>query len=173
MLVWMGLALAVLELVQLVEAVLQGSTVPSSGPQGISGGYLYRLGVALFSDIDAANSLVLVLSVALVTVPLAFARRLHDRVSSAVTTALGTVLVVSVLMGIGSVLAVRARLHLYYVSDQAVTTVIRYSLFSYLIGTLGPALIALAAATAGLRWRRRPRSVGPGSEERPAGGVAG
>jgi hypothetical protein len=155
LLVWAGLALAVVQLVQLVEAVLHGTAIPSTGAQGVSGGALDRVGVAFFTDIGSANTLALVVALGLVATPVAIARRLHVQVGRVVAATLALTIVVAALMAIASVIAVRARLHVYEVSNQAVTPAVRYSLASYLVSVFGPALVAFAGALAGLRWQRR------------------
>lgn len=150
--IWSGLALAALELVLLVGAFLHGLSIPSKGPQGVNGGLLDRVGVGLFTDIGAANSLTLVVAAALAIIPSALGRRLSDPVDRAVGATLALALAVGALFAVASVIAVRGRLHVYAASGQAVTAPVRYSLFAYLVATLGPALVAFTISIVGLRW---------------------
>jgi hypothetical protein len=157
-----GLALAVVVTAQVLAAIAEGMALKKTEPQGLPGDVFHRLGYA-FSNLRGENLLFLVLAVVLVSLPVFIGKRTSDRQETAAAVTLGLVVVTAVVIGVGSILAVRYNLHLYSASKRPVPSFVRVQLVFYLLGALGTGAIALFAALSALGLRDR----GDGEADEP------
>jgi len=147
-----GLALAVVVTAQVLAAIAEGFALKRTEPQGVPGDLFHRLGYA-FSNLGGTVLLFLVLAVVLVSLPMFLQRRTSDRQERTASVTLGLVVVMAVVIGVGSILAVRYNLHLYSASKRSVPSYVRIQLVFFLLGALGTAAIALFSALTALGLR--------------------
>jgi hypothetical protein len=155
-----GLGLAVVSALALAGVLAQGFAVEQDTST------LYKLGIAFLRNLDATPiGLMLIVAVALVLAPAiagATASRRQDRQA---TVTFGLVAIVAVLVTAGAVLGVVTRLHFDTGPGQQITTITRRVLATFLIRTMGPALVAFGAALAGMPVRfPRPVTAAPYAE---------
>ncbi len=152
-----GLAIIGIITVQVLASVVQGLTIKSGERlQGVSDDVLHRLGYP-FDSLGSTALLFLVVGIVLLSLPAILEEYLPDRQDRTVGIALRVAIAVAVVVAIGSVLAVRATLHLYSASGAAVPTGERVRFTTFLLGALGAAALALYAAIAALAQRSRDR----------------
>ena len=147
-----GLALAVVVTAQVLAAIAEGFALKRTEPQGVPGDVFHRLGYA-FSNLGGTVLLFLVVAVVLVSLPVFLERRTSDRQDTTAAITLGLVVVMAVLIGVGSILAVRYNLHLYSASHRSVPSFVRIQLVFFLLGALGTGAIALFAALTAMGLR--------------------
>jgi hypothetical protein len=159
---WVGIAfssalgLAVVQAIVVIGVILEGLAVSSRGPQGLQGDVFYRIGLAAYiPNFTTTNGVLLILAVGLVLLPLAARTRIRQPQRSAAVFTLTTVAVLAAIVGIGSLLAVRAQFHRFDLFHQKIDNVSRRLLFTYLAGTLGTAAVAVAAALGAIGLYRR------------------
>jgi hypothetical protein len=156
-----GLALAVVVTAQVLAAIAEGFALKRTEPQGVPGDVFHRLGYA-FSNLGGTTLLFLVLAVVLVSLPMFLERRTSDRQDTTAAITLGLVVVTAVVIGVGSILAVRYNLHLYSASKRSVPSYVRIQLVFFLLGALGTAAIALFSGLTALSLRGKgDESAGP------------
>jgi len=164
----LGLALAVVVTAETLAAIAEGFALKKTEPQGLPGDIFHRLGYAL-SRLDATTLLFLVVAVVLVSLPVIVGRRTTDRQETSAAITLGLTVVLAVVIGVGSILAVRYNLHLYSASNRAVPSYVRIQLVLYLLGVLGTGAVALFAALTALGLRdkgdREPSGAEPAAAE--------
>ena len=149
-----GLALVVVVTAQVLAAIAEGFALKRTEPQGLPGDLFHRLGYA-FSNLGGTVLLFLVVAVVLVSLPVFLEKRTTDRQETTAAVALGLVVVMAVVIGVGSILAVRYNLHLYSASKRSVPSYVRIQLVFFLLGALGTAAIALFAALTALGLRNK------------------
>jgi len=91
--------------------------------------------------------------VVLVSLPVFIGKRTSDRQETATAVTLGLIVVMSVIIGVGSILTVRYNLHLYSASHRSVPSFVRIQLVFFLLGALGTGAIALFAALTAMGLR--------------------
>jgi len=96
-----------------------------------------------------------VLAVVLVSLPVFIGKRTSDRQETAAAVTLGLIVVMSVVIGVGSILTVRYNLHLYSANHRSVPSFVRIQLVFFLLGALGTGAIALFAALTAMGLRDR------------------
>jgi cytochrome bd-type quinol oxidase subunit 2 len=149
-----GLALAIVVTAQVLAAIAEGFALKRTEPQGVPSDLFHRLGYA-FSNLGGTVLLFLVLAVVLVSLPVFLERRTSDRQESTAAITLGLTVVMAVVIGVGSILAVRYNLHLYSASKRSVPSYVRIQLVFFLLGALGTGAIALFAGLTALGLRDR------------------
>jgi hypothetical protein len=160
LLAWCGLALAVMATLEVVAIVAQGVAIHQArlGP-------VYRLGYAFLTNLDTVPlGLILLLAVVLVVLPVVAGRATDEALDRQAAFTLGLVASFSLLIAVGSILAVAARVRVDHLRSVAVTSLTWRVLISYLIRNLGTALISLLAAVVALRTRFG-RTIAPGPAE--------
>jgi len=164
----LGLALAVVVTAQVLAAIAEGFALKPTEPQGLPGDVFHRLGYA-FSNLGGIVLLFLVLAVVLVSLPTFMDERTSDRQESAAAITLGLTVVLSIIIGVGAILAVRYNLHLYSAAKRPVPSYVRIQLVFFLLGALGTAAVALfgALTALGLRDRAGRGSDGSGASSSP------
>ena len=146
---WCGLALAVLAALEVVAIVAQGVAIKQANL-----GSLYRLGYAFLTNLDTVPlGLILLVAVVLVVLPKLAGQPTDDAHDRQAAFALGLAGSFALLIVIGSILGVTARIRVDHLRSAAVTSLTWRVLISYLIRNMGTALLALVAAGIGLRTR--------------------
>jgi len=152
-----GLAIIGIVTVQVVASLVQGLTTKSGNRlQGVSDDFLHRLGYP-FDSLGSTALLFLVLGIVLLALPAALDEYLPANQDRLAGIGLRVAIGVAVIVAIGSVLAVRATLHLYSASNSAVPTGERIRFTTFLLGALGAAALVIYAALAALSQRARER----------------
>lgn len=136
-----GLGLAVVQALILLGTLAQGLAV-----ERFEGDFFHKVGVALLSNVGSANGLMLVVAAVLAGLPALLGVRSTPAQQRRRALTFGMVTVLSILLIIGTPLAVRARVHVLDISRQSVDALARRVLATYVAGTLGSALVALTTA---------------------------
>lgn len=149
-----GLALAVIAALSVVGILAQGFAVEQNT------GVLYKLGIAFLRNLDATPvGLMSILAVALVAAPAIAGVPVGARNRQA-ATAFAVVLLTCLVVIFGTILGVVTRLHFDQGPNQQITAATRRVLATFVIRSMGPALVAFGAAIA-LLPGRLPRAVTP------------
>jgi hypothetical protein len=148
----LGLALAVVVTAQVLAAISEGMALKGSQPQGVPGDILHRLGYP-FGSLGASSGLYLILAVVFVAVPPLARQPTTDRQDLIGAVTLGLTTVISGVLAIGSLLAVRYNLHLYSGARRATPAFVRIQLIAFLLGALGSSAIAFVASLTVMRLR--------------------
>lgn len=159
---WIAVALVGLVALQIVGIVLQASAL---GRDVESLSFANRLGYSFLQNLDQAPlAFELLAAVILVILPVITRQptsRGHDRAAQIVLVGVAGL---SLLIAIGGVLGVPARLEIIDLSDGKVTPVIRRVLFTFVVRNVGMAILAMAAALVCVRVRFAPRRVAAATE---------
>lgn len=130
---------------QVVIALIEGLSLKSGQPSGIPNSLYHRIGIP-FGGLGGGVVLYLLVGLTLSAVPTILAVPLthaQRRLARAVTwAALGLSMVISV----GSVLAVVSNLHDYASRDQGAPSYVRLQLATFLLGVLGTSAVTIGAA---------------------------
>ena len=141
-----GASLVAVVALQVALALIEGMSYGTDEPQGVAtGDFLHRLGYP-FGSLGTTALLILVLGVMLLSLPAYFedeTTEIQDRVANVV---LIVAAVAAVVLTLGSILAVRANFHVYAESGRSVPGYVIVQYISFLIGSLGTAVVALYAA---------------------------
>jgi hypothetical protein len=148
----LGLALAAVVTAQVLAAISEGMALKGSQPQGVPGDLLHRLGYP-FGSLGASSGLYLILAVVFVALPPLARQRTTDRQDLFAAIALGLTTVISAVLAIGSILAVRYNLHLYSGARRPTPAFVRIQLIAFLLGALGSSAIAFVGALTAMRLR--------------------
>ena len=141
-----GSSLVAVVALQVLLALIEGLSYNTDEPQGVAtGDLLHRLGYP-FGSLGTTALLFLVVGVALLSLPAYF----EDETTEAQDRVANVVLLVAagaaVVLTLGSILAVRANFHVYSESGRSVPSYVIVQYISFLIGSLGTAVVALYAA---------------------------
>ena len=147
-----GLGLTAVITFQVLAAIAEGVSLKRTEPSGVPSDIFHRLGYA-FQGLGGTSLLFLVVAVVLVTLPVILKTQTTDRQDTIAAVALGLSVVMSVIIGIGSILAVRYTLHLYSANHRSVPSYARIQLVFFLLGALGTAAVALFGALSALGMR--------------------
>ena len=151
-----GLALAVLALLELLGTTTVGLAVKSARLSAVS-----RQGYAFLTQLEK-SPVGLVLVVAALAAAVAGLRRIDGRTAQLTKAALWTIVVASVILGIGTILAVLARFRVADIAaNQRVDSLTRRILVVFVIRNFGAAVVALLIAVGAL-FSPRPRSTDVG-----------
>jgi hypothetical protein len=147
-----GLALAAVAALSVVGVIAQGFAV------GERTGVAYKMGIAFLRNLDATPvGIMALVAVALVAAPSLAGAPVTERQRRQVAAAFATVLVVCLVVIFGSVLGVITRLHF----DKDIDAATRRVLATFVVRSMGPAVVAFGAALAIVP--RLPRPVTPPS----------
>ena len=146
----LGLALAAVVTAQVLAAISEGMALKRTQPQGVRGDVLHRLGYP-FGSLGASSGLYLVLAVVFVAIPPLTRQRTSDRLDLMAAITLGLTTVISGVLAIGSILAVRYNLHLY--TGRPTPAFVRIQLIAFLLGALGSSAIAFVGSLTAMRLR--------------------
>jgi hypothetical protein len=156
-----GLGLAVVSALSFLGIVAQGLAVEQKTS------LLYKLGIAFLRNLDATPiGLMLIVALALVLAPAVTGEKPSRSQDRNATLTFGIVAIVAILVAVGAVLGVVTRLHFDTGPGQAITSVTRRVLATFLIRTMGPALVAFGGALTGVPVRfPRPVTAAPYAED--------
>ena len=145
-----GVALAGVAALSLVGVIAQGFAVSERT------GVVYKMGIAFLRNLDATPiGIMALVAIALVAAPSLAGAPVTDRQRSLVTATFTLVLVACLVVVFGSVLGVITRLHF----DRDLDAATRRVLATFVVRSMGPAIIAFGAALALVP--RLPRPVTP------------
>lgn len=153
-----GMAMIGIIAVQVLASVVQGLTIKTGERlgQGLRDDLFHRLGYP-FDTLGSTALLFLVIGVVLLALPSALDEHVAERQDRAVGIMLKLAIVISVIVAIGSVLAVRATLNNYTANNVSVPTSVRIQFTTFLLGALGASALALYGAISALGQRARDR----------------
>lgn len=166
-----GLALALVALLSIVGVIAQGFAVEQDT------GVFYKLGIAFLRNLDATPvGLMALVALLLVAAPAVAGTPATSRQNRQAAIAIGVASFVCLVVIFGSVLGVVTRLHFDQGPGQAITTATRRVLATFVVRSMGPALVAFGVAI-GLLPVRFPRPVTPtpyaeSDDGTPDGGAA-
>jgi hypothetical protein len=156
-----GLALATVAALSLVGVIAQGFAVSERT------GLVYKLGIAFLRNLDYTPAgIMAILAVALIAAPAVAGGPLTARQHRQSTVAFGLVVAVCLVVVFGTVLGVITRLHF----DKDLDAATRRVLATFVVRSMGPAIIAFGATMAVLP--RLPRPVTPASYAESGGPAA-
>ncbi|MGH9189230.1 MAG: hypothetical protein ACRD0Q_04225 [Acidimicrobiales bacterium] len=166
---WAGLAASIgtgliaVVAVQVLLAVVEGFTLHSGERAGVADDLFHRLGYP-FDGLGTIALFLLITGVIVVSLPSIVGEELapgHDRM---VSVALVVSAVLAVVIALGSILAVRANLHVtvaqYSANQRSIPSFVRVRLASFLLGSLGAAALALFGSLAARGHRAAERWEG-------------
>lgn len=148
-----GLGLIAVQALVLIGTLTQSMAVPR-----YPGDFFHKLGVVLLSNVGSANGLALLVGALLAGLPTLLGAPVSAGARRRQALVFGIGGLLAVLLVLGTPIAVRARIHALDVGGQAVDSLARRVLATYVAGTLGTALVALAAC---LGLSRAGRTVTP------------
>ena len=152
-----GLALAVVAALALLGVLAQGFAVEQDT------GIAYKQGIAFLRNLDATPiGLMALFTVILVAAPALAGLPATARINRNAAVALTIVLCVCLIVIFGTVLGVITRLHFDQGPGQQITSATRRVLATFVLRSMGPALVAFGAALAILPLRfPRPVTAAP------------
>jgi hypothetical protein len=149
-----ALALVLVQGLHVLTSMFQGLSLPSHDQSGVRLDLWQRLGSG-FARFDQTEGLLLLLVVALVALAcLADIQRGASQPRPIAEAILGLAGIVAAVICIGTLLGLRSDLHLI---NAKVTSVQRWVLVTYVVGSFGPAAIALVASIVARRLLPGPR----------------
>jgi hypothetical protein len=144
-----GLGLAAVAALAVIGVLAQGFAVEQDNT-----GVLYKLGIAFLRNLDATPAgLMAIVAVALVAAPGIAGAPAPGRQQRQVTIAFALVLFTCLIVSFGAVLGVVTRLHFDQGPGQQITAATRRVLATFVVRSMGPALVGLGAAVALLPTR--------------------
>lgn len=143
---WVGtLTGAGLGLVTIQALVLLGTFTQALAVTRFQGNIGHKIGVALLSNVGSANGLTVLVAAVVAALPTLLRAPVAEPHRRRQALVYGIGAVVAVLLIVGTPAAVWARIHVLHVGGQEVDALARRVLATYVAGTLGTALVALAA----------------------------
>jgi hypothetical protein len=149
-----GTALIGIVTVQVLASLVEGLTLKSGQRVGVPDDLFHRLGYP-FGGLGATALIFLVLGVVLMSMPGMLDELLSEAQDRVVGITLIVSMVMSVIIAVGSLLAVRANLHEYAAKNVAVPSYVRVQFTNFLLGSLGAAALSLFGAIAAMNERSR------------------
>ena len=150
-----GLALATVAALSLLGVIAQGFAVSERT------GLVYKLGIAFLRNLDYTPAGIMALvAVALVAAPAVAGAPLTARQHRQSTVAFGLVVAVCLVVVFGTILGVITRLHF----DRDLDAATRRVLATFVVRSMGPAIIAFGATMAVLPRLPRPVTAPPYAE---------
>ncbi len=157
---WIAVALVALVALQLVGIIAQAGALKATGLT-----YSDKLGYAFLQNLDQAPlGFELLVAVVLVLAPVAGRQRTSEGQDRAAMIVLVGAAGLALLIMIGGIIGVPARIHIIHLSQapaNKVTSVVRRVLFTFIIRNVGTAALALVAAIGAVRVRFAPRRTRP------------
>ena len=154
---WVAVALVALVALQVIGIIFQAGSLKATGLT-----YSDKLGYAFLQNLDQAPlGLELLAAVVLVLLPVIARQRTTGSQDRAAMIVLVGTAALGLLIAIGGIIGVPARLHIIDLQNQKVTSVVRRVLFTFVVRNVGTAVLAGAAAIAAVRVRFAPRATVP------------
>jgi hypothetical protein len=155
---WVAVALVALIALEVIGIVLQGNALKASGLT-----YSDKLGYAFLQNLDQAPlGFELLVAVLLALLPVIMRSRTTPGQDKAAQFVLVAVAGLALLITIGGIIGVPARIHIIHLSpapNNKVTQVVSRVLITFVIRNVGMSILALVAALAAVRVRFTPRRV--------------
>lgn len=134
-----------LGLVVVQGLVLVGIFTQSTAIGRYPGDYFHKIGLFLFGYISSANGLALLVAAVLAGLPTLLGAPVSAGVGNRQRLVFGLGGLLAVLMVLGTPIAVRARIHGLELEGRPFDALARRAIATYVAGTLGTALVAVAA----------------------------
>jgi len=150
-----GAALVVVVALQILAALVEGTTYETNQPQQVpTGDFLHRFGYP-FGSLGTTTLIFLVIGVVLLSLPAYLGDETTPSQDRLASVALIVAVIAAVVLALGSLLAVRANFHVYNESQRDVPTYVVVQYASFMIGNLGTAVIAFYASMQVMSLRTR------------------
>ena len=143
--VTVGSGMVLIVALQVALALMEGLTLGPGQRIGVPDDLLHRLGYP-FAGLGTTALFFLVVAVVILSAPYLVGEELDYGKDRTVGLALLVAIVLAVLIGVGSVLAVRANLHEYQAKGIPMGSFVRFQFASFLIGALGAAALTVIGA---------------------------
>ncbi len=137
---------------QVLLTLVEGLSLKEGQRFAVPDDLIHRIGYP-FGSLGSTAVFFVVLGVVLLVLPSILGEEVTDRQYSLAGAALKTAIVVGVLIGLGSLLAVRGSLHEYSAKNVAVPGYVRVQFTSFLLATLAASALAVYGAVTALGQR--------------------
>lgn len=151
-----GSGLVAVVILQVVSALIEGFTYKTNEPQQVPTGDLFhRLGYP-FGSLGTTTMIILIVGVILLSLPSYLGDDTTPAQDRLAAVALLAAVLASVVLALGSLLAVRANFHVYDESQRSVPVYVIVQYASFMIGNLGTGVLAFFASmqVMGMRGRK-------------------
>ncbi|MDQ6928371.1 MAG: hypothetical protein M3159_06870, partial [Actinomycetota bacterium] len=154
-----GFGLVAIAGAQTIAWIVEGFAYTSNEPRGVPGDLLHRLGFPFLGTQSMVALLLLLVGLVLMSLPALLSEERSDEQEVLVRVTLFFTVAVAVVIAVGSVLAVRADLHVYAGQSRSVPRYVKIEMTTFLLGAIGTAAVVLfgAVAALGLHGERDPR----------------
>ena len=154
----LGVALVAVVAAQVIASIIQGFSLPEQiDANSVETDLLHRLGFP-FGNLGPATALILVAGLVLLSLPGLLGLDTTDLQERLMGIVLVAIVVLSLVIAVGSLLAVRNSLHEYTARGASPPSYVRIGFATFLLGTLGTAAVSLFGSLAALGARRRARA---------------
>jgi hypothetical protein len=137
---------------QVVMALVEGLTTKKAERLGVPDDLFHRIGYP-FGGIGPTVVFLALLGVALLVLPSILGEPVTDRQYAIAGAALRTVIAIGVIIGLGSILAIRGSLHEFSAKNVSVPAYTRMQFTGFLLATLASSALAITGAVTALRVR--------------------
>lgn len=145
-----GFGLVAVAGAQAVAWIIEGFAYAKTEPHGVAGDLLHRLGFPFFGAQSTVALLLLLVGVVLMSLRALMGEERTEQQEALVRIALYCTIAIAVMIALGSVLGVRANLHVLAAQRHAIPTYVRVEMTTFLLGVIGTAAVALFGAVAAL-----------------------
>jgi hypothetical protein len=145
-----GFGLVAVAGAQAIAWIVEGFAYASNEPRGVPGDLMHRLGFPFLGTQSTVALLLLLVGVVLMTLPALLGQERSHQQEALVRVSLVFTVAVAVVVAVGSVLAVRADLHVYAAEGRPVPRYIRVQMTTFLLGAIGTAAVVLFGAVAAM-----------------------
>ena len=147
-----GVGLIGVVAVQVLLTLVEGLSIQEGQRFSIPDDLIHRIGYP-FGALGSTAVFFLLLGVVLLVLPIILGEEVTDRQYSIAGAAMKTVIVLAVIIGLGSLLAVRGSLHEYSAKNVAVPGYVKVQFTNFLLATLASSALAIYGALAALGLR--------------------
>jgi hypothetical protein len=135
---------------QAIAWIVEGLAYAKTEPHGIAGDLWHRLGFPFLGAQSTVALLLLLVGVVLMSLRALMGEQRSEQQEALVRVALVFAIAIAVTVALGSVLGVRANLHVLAAQGRGIPTYVRVEMTSFLLGVIGAAAVALFSAVAAL-----------------------
>ncbi|MEA2901498.1 MAG: hypothetical protein QOH36_1385 [Actinomycetota bacterium] len=147
-----GVGLIGVVALQVLLTLVEGLSIQEGQRFSIPDDLIHRIGYP-FGALGSTAVFFLLLGVVLLALPIVLGEEVTDRQYSIAGAAMKTVIVLAVIIGLGSLLAVRGSLHEYSAKNVAVPGYVKVQFTNFLLATLASSALAVYGALAALGLR--------------------
>ena len=147
-----GVGLIGVVALQVLLTLVEGLSIKEGQRFSIPDDLIHRIGYP-FGALGSTAVFFLLLGVVLLALPIVLGEEVTDRQYSIAGAAMKTVIVLAVIIGLGSLLAVRGSLHEYSAKNVAVPGYVKVQFTNFLLATLASSALAVYGALAALGLR--------------------